>query len=72
MDAKNLSGEILEVPQFTPGCEMKLAFSFPIEQPEGVCEEIETFMRSIWGKERMIMQKFHTNIISKRFHIIIR
>lgn len=57
VDAKNLSGEILEVPQFTPGCEMKLAFSFPLEQPEVGCEEIETLMRSIWGKERMIMQK---------------
>ncbi|HDR6315855.1 TPA: hypothetical protein QCU53_006291 [Bacillus thuringiensis] len=57
VDAKNLSGEILEVPQFTPGCEMKLAFSFLIEKPEVVCEEIETFMHSIWGKERMITQK---------------
>ncbi|PEL91927.1 hypothetical protein C6360_09790 [Bacillus wiedmannii] len=57
VDAKNLSGEILEVPQFTPGCEMKLAFSFPIEKPEVVCEEIENFMHSIWGKERMITQK---------------
>ena len=55
--SKNLSGEILEVPQFTPGCEMKLAFSFPIEKPEVMCEEIETFMHSIWGKERMITQK---------------
>ena len=51
---------------------MKLAFSFPIEKPEIVCGEIETFMHSIWGKERMITQNFHTNIISKRFHIIIR
>ncbi|MGQ0418036.1 hypothetical protein ACT4UL_26360, partial [Bacillus sp. HC-TM] len=40
-----------------PGCEMKLAFSFLLEQPEVKCEEIETLMRSIWGKERMIMQK---------------
>lgn len=72
VDAKNLSGEILEVPQFIPGCEMKLEFSFEMEQPEIGCEEIETLLHSIWGKERMITQKFHTNIISKRFHIIIR
>lgn len=26
VDAKNLSGEILEVPQFIPGCEMKPNF----------------------------------------------
>ncbi|QWG66904.1 hypothetical protein EXW32_10605 [Bacillus mycoides] len=57
VDAKNLSGEILEVPQFIPGCEMKLEFSFEMEQPEIGCEEIETLLHSIWGKERMIMQK---------------
>ncbi|MGH1285072.1 hypothetical protein [Bacillus toyonensis] len=57
VDAKNLSGEILEVPQFIPGCEMKLAFSFEMEQPEVGCGEIETFLHSIWGKERMITQK---------------
>ncbi|ABY43184.1 hypothetical protein P4U03_13375 [Bacillus mycoides] len=57
VDAKNLSGEILEVPQFIPGCEMKLEFSFEMEQPEIGCEEIETLLHSIWGKERMITQK---------------
>ena len=57
VDAKNLSGEILEVPQFIPGCEMKLEFSFEMEQPEIGCEEIETLLQSIWGKERMITQK---------------
>ncbi|OJD72307.1 hypothetical protein [Bacillus sp. NH11B] len=57
VDAKNLSGEILEVPQFIPGCEMKLEFSFEMEQPEVGCEEIETLLHSIWGKERMITQK---------------
>ncbi|MDT3496627.1 hypothetical protein NLU03_19965 [Bacillus toyonensis] len=57
VDAKNLSGEILEVPQFIPGCEMKLAFSFEMEQPEVGCGEIETLLHSIWGKERMITQK---------------
>ncbi|MBJ8105098.1 MULTISPECIES: hypothetical protein [Bacillus cereus group] len=57
VDAKNLSGEILEVPQFIPGCEMKLEFSFEMEQPEVGCEEIETLLYSIWGKERMITQK---------------
>ncbi|EJQ52735.1 hypothetical protein QUG02_10285 [Bacillus hominis] len=57
VDAKNLSGEILEVPQFIPGCEMKLAFSFEMEQPEIGCQEIETLLQSIWGKERMITQK---------------
>ncbi|MFA2809881.1 hypothetical protein [Bacillus mycoides] len=57
VDAKNLSGEILEVPQFIPGCEMQLEFSFEMEQPEIGCEEIETLLHSIWGKERMITQK---------------
>ncbi|QBP91688.1 hypothetical protein E1A90_10730 [Bacillus mycoides] len=57
VDAKNLSGEILEVSQFIPGCEMKLEFSFEMEQPEIGCEEIETLLHSIWGKERMITQK---------------
>ncbi|KZD43378.1 hypothetical protein BW897_14360 [Bacillus cereus] len=57
VDAKNLSGEILEVPQFIPGCEMKLEFSFEMEQPEIGCEKIETLLHSIWGKERMITQK---------------
>ncbi|MCQ6359011.1 hypothetical protein [Bacillus cereus] len=57
VDAKNLSGEILEVPQFIPGCEMKLAFSFEMEQPEIGCQEIEALLQSIWGKERMITQK---------------
>ncbi|MGG0258336.1 hypothetical protein ABEY48_13975 [Bacillus mycoides] len=57
VDAKNLSGEILGVPQFIPGCEMKLEFSFEMEQPEIGCEEIETLLHSIWGKERMITQK---------------
>ncbi|UYX54472.1 hypothetical protein M3Y14_10250 [Bacillus thuringiensis] len=57
VDAKNLSGEILEVPQFIPGCEMKLEFSFEMEQPEIGCGEIETLLHSIWGKERMITQK---------------
>ncbi|WP_242161611.1 hypothetical protein [Bacillus cereus group sp. BfR-BA-01522] len=56
VDAKNLSGEILEVPQFIPGCEMKLAFSFPVEQPEVMCPKTETLLQSIWGKERMIVQ----------------
>ncbi|QWU44893.1 hypothetical protein [Bacillus sp. NP247] len=57
VDAKNLSGEILEAPQFIPGCEMKLEFSFEMEQPEIGCGEIETLLHSIWGKERMITQK---------------
>ncbi|WP_264448888.1 hypothetical protein [Bacillus cereus] len=57
VDAKNLSGEILEVPQFIPGCEMKLEFSFEMEQPEIGCQEIEDLLHSIWGKERMIKQK---------------
>ncbi|WP_128854876.1 hypothetical protein [Bacillus sp. CDB3] len=57
VDAKNLSGEILEVPQFIPGCEMKLEFSFEMEQPEVGCEKIEALLHSIWGKERMITQK---------------
>ncbi|EJP97150.1 hypothetical protein [Bacillus cereus] len=57
VDAKNLSGEILEVPQFIPGCEMRLEFSFEMGQPEIGCEEIETLLHSIWGKERMITQK---------------
>ncbi|EJR56121.1 hypothetical protein IIM_01213 [Bacillus cereus VD107] len=57
VDAKNLSGEILEVPQFIPGCEMKLEFSFEMEHPEIGCKEIETLLHSIWGKERMITQK---------------
>ncbi|PFD35924.1 hypothetical protein CN285_23260 [Bacillus cereus] len=57
VDAKNLSGEILEVPQFIPGCEMKLEFSFEMEHPEIGCKEIEKLLHSIWGKERMITQK---------------
>ncbi|MCW9129879.1 hypothetical protein OF830_02655 [Bacillus paramycoides] len=57
VDAKNLSGEILEVPQFIPGCEMKLEFSFEMEHPEIGCKEIENLLHSIWGKERMITQK---------------
>ncbi|MED1410100.1 MULTISPECIES: hypothetical protein [Bacillus] len=57
VDAKNLSGEILEVPQFIPGCEMKLGFSFEMEHPEIGCKEIENLLHSIWGKERMITQK---------------
>lgn len=28
-----------------------------MEQPEIGCEEIETLLHSIWGKERMITQK---------------
>ncbi|MDM5154649.1 hypothetical protein QUF88_12630 [Bacillus sp. DX1.1] len=57
VDAKNLSGEILEVPQFVPGCEMKLFFSFPLQHPEKDCQEIEALLQSIWGKERMITQQ---------------
>ncbi|MED1089557.1 hypothetical protein [Bacillus paramycoides] len=57
VDAKNLSGEILEVLQFIPGCEMKLEFSFEMEHPEIGCKEIEKLLHSIWGKERMITQK---------------
>ncbi|WP_141523283.1 MULTISPECIES: hypothetical protein [Bacillus] len=57
VDAKNLSGEILEVPQFIPGCEMKLGFTFPLQHPETQCQEIENLLQSIWGKERMITQQ---------------
>ncbi|KEK25049.1 hypothetical protein [Bacillus gaemokensis] len=57
VDAKNLSGEILEVPQFIPGCEMKLQFTFSLQQPETDCQELELLLQSIWGKERMITQK---------------
>ncbi|WP_242225207.1 hypothetical protein [Bacillus cereus group sp. BfR-BA-01380] len=57
VNAKNLSGEILEVPNFVPGCEMKLFFEFPIGYPEKDCQEIEALLQSIWGKERMITQQ---------------
>ncbi|OUM49321.1 hypothetical protein BW425_07850 [Bacillus pseudomycoides] len=57
VDAKNLSGEILEVPQFIPGCELKLQFAFPLQHPETDCQEIESLVQSIWGKERMITQE---------------
>lgn len=57
VDAKNLSGEILDVPHFVPGCEMELSFSFPVKQPEKDCQHIEWLLQSIWGTERMITQK---------------
>ncbi|MGF9965839.1 hypothetical protein [Bacillus rhizoplanae] len=57
VDAKNLSGEILEVPYFVPGCEMKLFFAFSLKHPEKDCQEIEALLQSIWGKERMITQQ---------------
>ncbi|WP_369899913.1 hypothetical protein [Bacillus manliponensis] len=57
VDAKNLSGEILDVPHFVPGCEMKLLFSFPMKDPEKDCQHIEGLLQSIWGITRMITQK---------------
>ncbi|MGG2065927.1 hypothetical protein [Bacillus sp. S14(2024)] len=57
VDAENLSGEILEVQNFVPGCEMKLFFTFSLKHPEKDCQEIEALLQSIWGKERMITQQ---------------
>ncbi|CAM4182067.1 hypothetical protein BAMA_20030 [Bacillus manliponensis] len=57
VDAKNLSGEILEVPQFVPGCEMKLFFTFLLKHPEKDCQHIEPLLQSIWGTKRMITQQ---------------
>lgn len=48
---KDLSNEILEIPNTDPGCNLSLRFYMEIEDIPTECQAIETVLKSIWGPE---------------------
>jgi hypothetical protein len=48
---KDLSDEILEVPNMDPGCNLSLRFYMEIEDIPAECQAIESILKAIWGPE---------------------
>lgn len=48
---KDLGDEILETPDTTPGCNLRLRFYMEIEDDETECLAIQDVLNSIWGPE---------------------
>lgn len=59
-DTKNLSAEILELPDIVPGCNLNIAFNFTMKDMHGKCALVEEELRSIWGYDVTLRQEIRT------------
>jgi hypothetical protein len=53
---RDLSDEILEIPDTTPGCNLQLRFYMEIADIETECQAIQSVLNSVWGPELQPVQ----------------